>query len=340
MPEKELQAACEARDILLTKPVLQEETGEYVTMERSKADFVERLLEHAFGAWVGVGVTLDASKPQHQEQRAEEAVQSDTEDRDDERQDEPGKKAVPIGLRSPLLSPPNQSIPFTVRASVSPATNLFKAASLFNRTVPLGGVRPPGPERHFSGAKSSAPFGDRVGPRLVAAAKATQAASASSFAKRASFPGGPSPAFMAKISAKMPGPGRFSPTGPTFKPTPFGPGGMTGGKGSSGQFGPSGKAPSAGSFFRGAFASGAKGFKGSAGPSFKAPPRAGKGVRGGLESHYRVLGLPPGAGAEEVRRAYRKLALQYHPDKNPDPEAQSMFQSIQDAYQALCRMLS
>jgi hypothetical protein len=49
---------------------------------------------------------------------------------------------------------------------------------------------------------------------------------------------------------------------------------------------------------------------------------------------YTVLGLLPTATAEEVKRVYRKLALRWHPDKNPGnlEEATEQFKKIQDAY--------
>lgn len=51
--------------------------------------------------------------------------------------------------------------------------------------------------------------------------------------------------------------------------------------------------------------------------------------------YYDILGTTPTATPLEIKKAYRKAALKWHPDKNPSPEAESKFQQIAQAYQVL-----
>lgn len=52
--------------------------------------------------------------------------------------------------------------------------------------------------------------------------------------------------------------------------------------------------------------------------------------------YYEVLGLKKGASVDEIKRAYRKLAVKYHPDKNPgDKQAEERFKEINEAYAVL-----
>lgn len=54
-----------------------------------------------------------------------------------------------------------------------------------------------------------------------------------------------------------------------------------------------------------------------------------------MKSHYATLGVSPGATADVIKSAYRKKANQYHPDKNPSPDAASRFREVQEAYEVL-----
>jgi DnaJ-class molecular chaperone len=51
--------------------------------------------------------------------------------------------------------------------------------------------------------------------------------------------------------------------------------------------------------------------------------------------HYEVLGVARGASARDIRRAYRALALRYHPDVYSGPDAGSRFREIAGAYEVL-----
>lgn len=53
------------------------------------------------------------------------------------------------------------------------------------------------------------------------------------------------------------------------------------------------------------------------------------------EDYYKLLGLERGASDKEIRKAFRRLALKYHPDKNKDPDAQAHFIKIAEAYEVL-----
>ncbi|HEU4571928.1 MAG TPA: DnaJ domain-containing protein, partial [Candidatus Limnocylindrales bacterium] len=51
--------------------------------------------------------------------------------------------------------------------------------------------------------------------------------------------------------------------------------------------------------------------------------------------YYEVLGVARGASDAEIKRAFRRLAQQWHPDVNASPEAHQRFKEINEAYQVL-----
>lgn len=56
-----------------------------------------------------------------------------------------------------------------------------------------------------------------------------------------------------------------------------------------------------------------------------------------MKDYYKILGVPENASQEEIKRAFRRLALQYHPDRNPgrEREAEAKFKEINEAYAVL-----
>ena len=56
----------------------------------------------------------------------------------------------------------------------------------------------------------------------------------------------------------------------------------------------------------------------------------------GKKDYYELLGISRNTGEEEIKKAYRKLALQYHPDRNPgDKQAEEKFKEVSEAYSVL-----
>ena len=52
--------------------------------------------------------------------------------------------------------------------------------------------------------------------------------------------------------------------------------------------------------------------------------------------YYEILGVAKGASADEIKKAYRKLAVKLHPDKNPgDHTAENNFKELGEAYEAI-----
>ncbi|CAF1525732.1 unnamed protein product [Adineta ricciae] len=58
-------------------------------------------------------------------------------------------------------------------------------------------------------------------------------------------------------------------------------------------------------------------------------------VQSVAKDYYQILGVKPNASEREIKRHFHKLALKYHPDKNKDPKAATMFQTITEAYDVL-----
>ncbi len=53
------------------------------------------------------------------------------------------------------------------------------------------------------------------------------------------------------------------------------------------------------------------------------------------QDYYEILGVSPGASAAEIKKAFRRLAMQYHPDRNQEAGAEERFKAINEAYEVL-----
>ncbi|CAB3404707.1 unnamed protein product [Caenorhabditis bovis] len=53
------------------------------------------------------------------------------------------------------------------------------------------------------------------------------------------------------------------------------------------------------------------------------------------KDYYKTLGISKGASDDEIKKAYRKMALKYHPDKNKEPGAEAKFKEVAEAYDVL-----
>lgn len=53
------------------------------------------------------------------------------------------------------------------------------------------------------------------------------------------------------------------------------------------------------------------------------------------KDYYKILGISKNANEDDIKKAYRKLALKYHPDKNKAPGAEERFKEVAEAYEVL-----
>ena len=55
------------------------------------------------------------------------------------------------------------------------------------------------------------------------------------------------------------------------------------------------------------------------------------------QDYYKLLDVPRNASEADIKKAYRRLAMKFHPDRNPDdPDAEHRFKECKEAYEVLC----
>lgn len=54
-----------------------------------------------------------------------------------------------------------------------------------------------------------------------------------------------------------------------------------------------------------------------------------------FKDYYQILGVSPTSSKQEIKQAYRKMSMKWHPDKNPDVDVTSVMQDINEAYRIL-----
>ncbi len=56
-----------------------------------------------------------------------------------------------------------------------------------------------------------------------------------------------------------------------------------------------------------------------------------------MQQYYDILNIDQNASKDDIKKAYKKMALKYHPDRNKDPTATEQFKKISEAYQYLTK---